>query len=152
MEHSLIFEGMTLQIRAFYHSRPGFATLVINLIKVVISSQHIRFEGNFFKALVGIGTGLPCGVFLANILLHQFDLHIVSEYADELLFYCRFVDDCLAISDRDSAASFSGIASSWQPCIKTEVTQPPGLVVNYLDLILDLGTYHCPGSYGGRLV
>ena len=88
---------------------------------------------------------------MANILLHQFDLHIVSEYADELLFYCRFVDDCLAISDRDSAASFSGIASSWQPCIKTEVTQPSGLVVNYLDLILDLGTYHCPGSYGGQV-
>ena len=107
-----------------------------NLLATIIRAQHISFDGLLYKALTGIGTGLACGVFLANIMLNDFDEFMVQRSRVE--FYTRFVDDILVIDDKHTSADLVAYANDWHASIQLEATSCDRSNVAYLDLSLSL--------------
>lgn len=125
------------KIRSHLLAQTGFATLACNLLGIIIKAQHTRFGKDLFKAVVGIGTGLACGVFLANVLLDDFDHHVTQ--AGNLDFFCRFVDDALCLTQAQHIDSIISAANSWHRCIVCEATAF-GTQVNYLDLSISINS------------
>jgi len=139
IDQDLLLRLVVSKVNEFYANRKRFALLVCNLLKCVVRSQHVCFENQNYKALVGIGTGIPCGTFLANIMLSFYDEFLV--HSNKPVFFCRNIDDCLAITERDKSVAFLNSANSWQPCIVNEFADEPGSAANYLDLTVTL-LYH----------
>jgi hypothetical protein len=141
IDHSLLLGKLSQSIRMFYHAKPTYATLIVNLLHATIGAQHTCFEGRIFKAIKGVGTGISCGVMLANILLDFYDLYITDSL--DLPFYCRLVDDMLCIVRVSDTNRLLEITNTWHDCIKTEPNAPPGLMATYLDLNIDMS---CVGT------
>ena len=68
--------------------------------------------------------------------MDAFDLFIVGHVKTH--FYCRFVDDCLAVVSPDDAPRLLDVSNAWHTCIKTENAVQPSQSVSYLDLSLGL--------------
>jgi hypothetical protein len=137
--HAWLIDRLSQRISRFYRSKPGLASLVTNFLTTVINAQHTSFGGQIFRAIVGIGTGLACGVFLANILLDEFDEMLTSSFS--FAYYGRFVDDGLAIVSSALMNSILQTANAWHECIVVDLTGS-GDSVDFLDLTLSLHTHN----------
>ena len=120
IDHDHLLQIVSLEIRRYYTRDVNLATLAVHLLEIVLKNQFILFEGIYFQCIIGIATGLSCGVYLANIYLSHLDNYITSTLrADRLLLYRRFVDDIFIIVTNQSQINETIVlANSWKPGIR----------------------------------
>ena len=71
-------------------------------MQVVLRNQFIVPRGEAYQAF-GIATGIPPGVFVANIYVSHVDTLVMENHASQIAFYARLVDDSVVcVSDIDS--------------------------------------------------
>ena len=75
--------------------------LLLAVLRAQLSSYRFRNERaiRFFKQILGITTGLSCGVQLANGFLLGLDLEFQAAFNRHLFCYKRFVDDIIVVHD-----------------------------------------------------
>ena len=96
-----LLEVLSNDVLRFY-SGSRKAVFIVSLLQVVLRNQFIVHRGEAFQAL-GIATGIPPGVFLANIYVSHVDTLIMENHASQIAFYARLVDDSVVCaSDIDS--------------------------------------------------
>ena len=129
-----LFSQVSKQIDEFYHGS-SFAHFAIELLRIVLDSQCVEHDGRFFYGH-GIATGLPPGVFLANIYLAPLDALTADE--PKIKFYYRFVDDTI-ICSKDHTTPLM-ILNSYHSNITWLLTATGGhdTAVPFLDLSLKI--------------
>ena len=74
------------------------ARVIVSLLDIILRNQFIQHRGECYQAF-GIATGLPPGVFLANMYVNKVDELAVSKHAHNIAFYARLVDDSIVCSN-----------------------------------------------------
>ncbi len=124
---------VSARIRTYYQSSSSLASLLINLLDIVVRSQFVRHRGRTYLCKSAIATGLPPGVFLANIYLDKFDHSILNHIA--VLWYRRLVDDACMLVKTSATLDVTTIANNFHDSITWEISGR-GDSVNFLDVTL----------------
>eukprot|EP01052_Picozoa_sp_SAG31_P085687 SAG31_NODE_46224_length_255_cov_0.955128_1_plen_67_part_10 len=66
----------------------------------------MRFDQKFWKFRLGFPTGIANGRELADIYLHMLERQTYQQFATQMIYCRRYVDDLLAIIPRQYANSF----------------------------------------------
>lgn len=116
---------------------------ICELTKLVMEYNVFQFGDTWWKQLIGTAMGTPCACIYATLFFAYFERkHILTKYADNLLFFRRQIDDIFGIwipSDENN--------SSW-PIFKNDLnnfcrldwnTEELSRSVNYLDLNIYIG-------------
>ena len=136
-------EVLSNDVLRFYKGsrKAGF---IVSLLQVVLQNQFIVHRGEAYQAF-GIATGIPPGVFLANIYVSHVDTLVMENHASQIAFFARLVDDSVVCaSDIDS---IQRTQNSWRPELVWEVASRGGRLheaeqpVAFLDVQLS----HCSG-------
>ena len=138
-----LLEVLSNDVLRFYKGsrKAGF---IVSLLQVVLQNQFIVHRGEAYQAF-GIATGIPPGVFLANIYVSHVDTLVMENHASQIAFFARLVDDSVVCaSDIDS---IQRTQNSWRPELVWEVASRGGRLheaeqpVAFLDVQLS----HCSG-------
>ena len=138
-----LLEVLSNDVLRFYKGsrKAGF---IVSLLQVVLQNQFIAHRGEAYQAF-GIATGIPPGVFLANIYVSHVDTLVMENHASQIAFFARLVDDSVVCaSDIDS---IQRTQNSWRPELVWEVASRGGRLheaeqpVAFLDVQLS----HCSG-------
>ena len=86
-----LLEVLSDDIFGYYGMNPK-AKYIVHVLEIVLRNQYVMHRGECFRAF-GIATGIPPGVFLANIYVGHLDALVTHEHAAQLAFYKRLVDD-----------------------------------------------------------
>ena len=133
-----LIETLTQSVYRHF-GRTSFADFIANLLRIALANQYIQHRGEFYQAF-GIATGLPPGVFLANIYLNEVDKLVMQRHKDDIGFYARLVDDSVVCASNIEA--IQATQNSWRSEIVWEIAcrggrshlnEPP---VAFLDLAL----------------
>jgi hypothetical protein len=109
-------------------------TLIIEVLKIVLTNNYFSFNNHFFLQLVGTAMGTPAAVVYANIFMFAVEETVLLQHSASILFYTRFLDDifCIITTDADADAFINALQLR-HPKIKMEVTKSTHSV-NFLDL------------------
>ena len=141
----------------FYTCSPvplwGFLVeFILQLLHLVLKGQIVTFKPRckpnahmqFWRQVLGIATGLSCGVQIANITLFELDLHVADTLGWRLVAYKRFVDDALCVHDNSLDINTILLAfNSWHASITVthDSAERDGLSTSFLDL--DIKILNC---------
>lgn len=125
------------RIRQFWAEKPSFATFLLQMIELLLSSVYVVFRSNTLECNNGVPTGLSAGVMLANIYLASFDEFVVTRLGASLQSYDRLIDDVCMI-DGESDVFVLDLFNSWHTTMQFDATGTEP--VNFLDLTLSCGT------------
>ena len=75
-----------------HYGHIGAADFVVQLLNVILRNQFAQHRGEFIQAF-GIDTGLPPGIFLANIYLNEVDILVMQTHANTVALCVGLVDD-----------------------------------------------------------
>ena len=138
-----LLEVLSNDVLRFYKGSRK-AVFIVSLLQVVLQNQFIVHRGEAYQAF-GIATGIPPGVFLANIYVSHVDTLVMENHASQIAFFARLVDDSVVCaSDIDS---IQRTQNSWRPELVWEVASRGGRLheaeqpVAFLDVQLS----HCSG-------
>ena len=138
-----LLEVLSNDVLRFYKGSRK-AVFIVSLLQVVLQNQFIVHRGEAYQAF-GIATGIPPGVFLANIYVSHVDTLVMENHASQIVFFARLVDDSVVCaSDIDS---IQRTQNSWRPELVWEVASRGGRLheaeqpVAFLDVQLS----HCSG-------
>ena len=127
-----------------FYDHNAKARYTICVLELVLQNQYILHRGECYQAF-GIATGVPPGVFLANIYVGHLDAIVHQEHADHLAFFKTFVDDAVCCASNINAVHDS--LNSWRGELVWEITGRGGRIrkgepsVAFLDVQLS----HCNG-------
>ncbi|CAE7187942.1 NOD2 [Symbiodinium sp. CCMP2456] len=106
-----------------HYGHTDLANFVIGLLRIVLRNQLIQHRGECFQAF-GIATGLPPGVFLANIYVNHVDQLVMQTHSSKIAFYARLVDDSVVCtSDVDE---IQRVQNSWRHDLVWEISSRGG--------------------------
>eukprot|EP00933_Yihiella_yeosuensis_P035952 TRINITY_DN2963_c0_g1_i1.p1 TRINITY_DN2963_c0_g1~~TRINITY_DN2963_c0_g1_i1.p1 ORF type:complete len:448 (-),score=41.85 TRINITY_DN2963_c0_g1_i1:682-2025(-) len=121
IDQSHLINVLTTKIMDFYNGKLAFAQYVVQLLRILTANQFVEHDGMFWQAS-GIATGLPPGVFLANIYLSALDEDLILHLGSSISFYKRFVDDSIICASPQAIDDTVVYQNSWHKSIKWEVT------------------------------
>lgn len=138
-----LLEVLCSDVIAFY-GNCNKARFIVGVLQVVLRNQFILHRGEAYQAF-GIATGIPPGVFLANIYVSHVDALVLEKHSAQIAFYARLVDDSVVCSS--DIESIQRTQNSWRPELIWEVASRGGrqhkaeMPVAFLDVQLS----HCNG-------
>ena len=112
---------------------------ICQLLEILLRNQYVKHRGECYEAF-GVATGIPPGVFLANLYVGQADRVVYNTHRDEIAFYARLVDDSVVCAT--CVDDVHNTLSSWKPELKWDITSRGGRsqhgenAVAFLDLQL----------------
>ena len=117
---------------------------ICQLLEILLRNQYVTHRGECYEAF-GVATGIPPGVFLANLYVGQADRIVYNTHRDDIAFYARLVDDsvvCAACVD-----DVHNTLSSWKPELKWDITSRGGRLQHgdHAVAFLDLQLSHIDG-------
>lgn len=138
-----LLEVLCHDVRRFYGGSQK-AVFITGLLQLVLRNQFILHRGEAYQAF-GIATGIPPGVFLANIYVSHVDNLVLENHSSHIAFYARLVDDSVVCaSDIDS---IQRTQNSWRPELVWEVASRGGRLHEAEQAVpfLDVQLSHCNG-------
>ena len=89
------------RIRVFLHTSPlceGIAAApIMEALRIVMTRNCIRFGDTYFHQVNGTAMGTPPAPSFATLYYGIFELDLLENYKDCLLFLCRYIDDQFGI-------------------------------------------------------
>jgi hypothetical protein len=102
-----------------------------NILKILLKFNIFKFNGSYYKQILGIAMGSKCGPALANTFVYTYEKIWLDLYKPS--FYARFIDDVLMVVESlDILNSFKNAFGS------LKLTLNIGIKVEYLDLIVKI--------------
>jgi hypothetical protein len=99
------------------------ATEIRALLRIILDSSFFQFEGSFYKQTHGLPMGSKISGLLADVFMSSIEQQLVQQLS--LLFYYRYVDDCLIVTTSKEEAETIFIAfNSANQHIKYEIEHP----------------------------
>jgi hypothetical protein len=100
-----------LAVRQFLteHKVPAkHRSIILQLLEIVLFNNVFQCNGNLYRQLKGTAMGTPVAVVFANIYMYmRYDRPIIDSLGPHLLFYRRFIDDILLLTDLETASLHS---------------------------------------------
>ena len=112
--------------------------LIVGLLGCILGAQHVSFNEQLWRLRTGIGTGLQCGVLLANSYLNELDVRVLNDLGIRLLWYVRYIDDVCVCIHVDYLNDLLSLLNAWRPEINWELTSSGTQHVPFLDLSLSI--------------
>ena len=156
-------ETIELSVNLILDSNPDLNITKKDLTKLfqfATSQTHFLFNGKFYNQIDGVAMGSPLAPVLANVFMGINEDKWISNFNNNKpLFYRRYVDDILAVFDREEdAVNFFNHLNQQHDNIKftmeTNVNnQMPFLdtLITNIDSNITTQTYHKP-TYTGLLL
>ena len=125
----------------------GIRDLIVHeILSIIFDAQVCKYrrrEGAidtmlFFLQIIGITTGLNCGVQLASIYLSEMDLVVSEALHANMYAYKRFVDDILIITDAATEQILDYFQRFGDGLTITHETDEDSLHTHFLDLMIDI--------------
>lgn len=110
-----------------------FATFLIKVLDLVLSVVFVEFEGELYRSLEGVPTGLSVAGVLANLYLSHLDLFLQDSLGEQLQLVVRYIDDLLLVC-QPAAEDVQALADSWHPSLTFQISGVGE--VNFLDICL----------------
>ena len=105
-------------------------------LEFTLTTNFFQFKDKFYKQLDGVAMGSPISSVIAQLVMEYAERQIIDNLNFEILFYKRYVDDCiLAIPkgrEDDILCAFNSFHSKLQFTIEIEQQQQ----INFLDLTI----------------
>jgi hypothetical protein len=123
-----------LQSNGFcYH---GLTTMDIKeLLNVILDCSYFRYDKKIFKQLHGLPMGNKISGLMADFYLKSLETRLIPQ--PTILFYSRYVDDCLVLTNsREDASNIHTIFNTCDPNIKFEIEHPTDNTLSLLDFSL----------------
>ena len=67
----------------------------MNAISLILNSTYFKFDNKFFKQIFGLSMGSPLSPILANLVIHDLEMSILSNINVNIPIYYRYIDDML---------------------------------------------------------
>jgi hypothetical protein len=99
--------------------------------------MYFQFENNIYQQTKGLAMGHPLSPFLANLVLENFENHILSDTNTHGITTFRYVDDILVIYENE--VQFETLVKLWNsihPDIAVTYEKEINNSINYLDLCI----------------
>jgi hypothetical protein len=114
------FKSKHLTVRGFKH-----------ILNIILNFNLFKFNGLFYKQILGIAMGSKCGPSIANIFVHTYEKSWLIQ--NKPLLYARFIDDIfMVVETLDILFDFSNAFGSLKLTIST------GEKVQFLDLSISI--------------
>jgi hypothetical protein len=102
-----------------------------NILNILLKFNLFKFNGVFYRQILGIAMGSKCGPAVANIFVHTYEKLWVSK--NKPLMYVRFIDDIfMVIENIEILVEFSNAFGNLKLTIST------GEKVQFLDLSISI--------------
>jgi hypothetical protein len=119
-------------------------------MQLVAEGTYLPFKGGIYKQSAGLDMGSPASGDIANLYLCTLeDLALgLVRASGALLFYCRYIEDALALSVMEEADVLAECITGLDPSGALKLTMPGAAPqVDYLDLVLSVSpgkvVYRC---------
>lgn len=130
-------------VRKFATEFCKLATPMVNLLcdafTLVLNNNYFQAVGTTFLQKTGTAMGTPAAVVFANIFMFVLENKTVSKYANNILYYKRFLDDILLIVRKETADHTMHSLSNMHPAIKLEFKRSQ-THADFLDIHMFKGT------------
>ena len=99
--------------------------------------EYIAFWtiNGYYRQKSGLSMGSRISLAISNIFLHMLESTIIQKYVDEniILFYCRYVDDCLLLVRKRNKNKILGEMNSFDSGLKFTETEMSENKLIFLD-------------------
>lgn len=115
---------------------------ICSLLGLALEQNFFKFNNNFYKQKTGLAMGSNLSPFLAEIFMSNLENnHITNNnpFKDNILFWFRYVDDCLVLfnGDDEILGTFLEYLNSLHNNIKfTFEIESDNFSLNFLDLLI----------------
>ena len=90
------------------HNQPTLLGLVLALLRLVLTFNVFKYNGEYWLQLIGTAMGTPAACAYANIFMYGIEISLVSEWIQsrDLHLYLRLIDDVFALLRTAKATLF----------------------------------------------
>lgn len=105
-------------------------------LKLTLTTNYFQFEGNFFKQLDGVAMGSPISSIIAQLVMEYAEDQIIDNLDFGILFYKRYVDDCLLAIPKDKEQEILNAFNAFHHKLQFTIESENNKQINFLDLTL----------------
>ena len=99
-------------------------------------------QTSYWLQHLGVSTGLPCGIQIANLFFQALDLTIASSFRSDIDLYKRYIDDILIVARNIRAEHLLGLLNQFDVQIRITHDAHDAENARYSSF-LDLNIYLC---------
>lgn len=105
-------------------------------LKFTLTTNFFQFKDKFYKQLDGVAMGSPISSVIAQLVMEHVEKQIIAKLDTDILFYKRYVDDCLLAIPRDSEQQVLDTFNSFHHKLQFTLEVEKNRQINFLDLTL----------------
>ena len=123
-----------------WHSLKNFTTLpkeeFQKALNFTLTTSLFQFKDSFYKQLDGVAMGSPISSVIAQLVMEYAEKEIINNLSCDILFYKRYVDDCLLAISRGKEQQILEAFNSFNPKLQFTIEIEKEKQINFLDLTL----------------
>ena len=138
--------------RVQYDLKPIPTKYLTALLTIILENNAFKFDGLYFKQLIGLAMGSPCSVSVANIALHPLEKTFLENATNIICFY-RYIDDIILISSgtRELLEKQITMLNNLHPDLKFTADISDS-TIDFLDITIYKGTnFHTTGKLSTKI-
>ena len=105
-------------------------------LNFTLTTNFFQFKNNFYKQLDGVAMGSPISSVIAQLVMEHAEKQIIDSLDFDILFYKRYVDDCLLAIPKGREQQILDTFNSFHHKLKFTIEIEENAQINFLDLTL----------------
>ena len=91
---------------------------MVDLLRIVLNTTYFKYDGDFYSQCDGAAMGSPVSPIVANIFMEWFEDRALHTFHSPPRYWGRYVDDAVAIMNKDDVEEFTKHINSIHQKIK----------------------------------
>ena len=100
-------------------------------LKFTLTTNFFQFKDKFYKQLDGVAMGSPISSVIAQLVMEYAEEQVINNLNVDVLFYKRYVDDCLLAIPKDTEQTVMNAFNSFHPKLQFTIETQQNHRINF---------------------